>query len=397
MPPSTDCFSASQLLMPALQARRLRLALVVQVCIAQGKDLVGGGARHQVHEDREVARLRQSSLSASTAPMLWWYAASKREHHMLECPGKSSSEEKPPLAADPVEDAARATSRDMKNSRWWAALLAAGPSLNRSGAGSIKTLSTAAATKRELGRNARDGPLVRHGPDKARKICPGIFRVVRCAWNQAGNPLTRHAEPAAFQVAEFRGICPVATCEPRDHRTSHTRRRPLTPPCLPAGGQQFCGPQSRQAGAVALQRLPRVARSGCWQRAQMRPEALSTNGCPRLQMVGSASNGRDQGRSRSRCLSVARPCPGNQVESMSMLSRGATARNPIRHARDGRNGCGPRFADVRRSAVFQNYQLAGCIGQVVPSPIIGRDDASQHRHRSGARTPEIVSIRATET
>ena len=32
--------------------------------------------------------------------------------------------------------------------------------MNRSGAGSIKTLSTAAATKRELGRNARDGPLV---------------------------------------------------------------------------------------------------------------------------------------------------------------------------------------------------------------------------------------------
>ena len=41
-----SCFSASQLLMPALQ------------------ELVGGGTRQRVHEDREVARLRQSSLAA---------------------------------------------------------------------------------------------------------------------------------------------------------------------------------------------------------------------------------------------------------------------------------------------------------------------------------------------
>ena len=60
---STDLL-LSQLLMPALQARRLCHALVLQVRVAHGEELVGGGTRHRVHEDREVARLRQSSLAA---------------------------------------------------------------------------------------------------------------------------------------------------------------------------------------------------------------------------------------------------------------------------------------------------------------------------------------------
>ena len=49
--------------MPALQARRLRRTLVLQVRIAQGEELVGGRTRNRFHEDRE-ARLRQSSLAA---------------------------------------------------------------------------------------------------------------------------------------------------------------------------------------------------------------------------------------------------------------------------------------------------------------------------------------------
>ena len=53
--------------MPApLQARRWCHALVLQVRIAQGEELVSGGTRHRVHEDREVARLRQSSCAAVT-------------------------------------------------------------------------------------------------------------------------------------------------------------------------------------------------------------------------------------------------------------------------------------------------------------------------------------------
>ena len=46
--------------------------------------------------------------------MLWWYAASRSGHHLLDCLGKSSSEEKPSLAEDPAGDATRATTRDMK-------------------------------------------------------------------------------------------------------------------------------------------------------------------------------------------------------------------------------------------------------------------------------------------
>ena len=93
--PKGNLPQSNQLLKPALQARRLCHALVLQVRIAQGEELVGG-TRHQVHEDHEVARLRQSSLAA---------VAPARQHRAdavvvrlqkgapLECPGNSSSEE----------------------------------------------------------------------------------------------------------------------------------------------------------------------------------------------------------------------------------------------------------------------------------------------------------------
>ena len=204
-------------------------------------------------------------LSASIVPMLWWYAASRRGHHMFECPGNSSSGEASSSAADPAVETARANSRDMANSRS-TAMLTGRPSLG---------WSTANSSEHHAALLQQNGP-----GQKTREMgswCDMVqtrharFPQEQCAWNQAGNPTTRRAEPAAFQVAEFRGICPVATCEPRAHRTSHTRRRSLTPPCLPAGGQQFCGPQSRPAGAVASRtrapaapgHLPRVARSGC--------------------------------------------------------------------------------------------------------------------------------------
>ena len=50
--------------MPALQACCLRRAFVLQVHVARCEELVGGRPRHRVHEEREVARLRQSSLAA---------------------------------------------------------------------------------------------------------------------------------------------------------------------------------------------------------------------------------------------------------------------------------------------------------------------------------------------
>ena len=186
------------------------------------------------------------------------------------------------------------------------------------------------------------------------------FPQEQCAWNQAGNPTTRRAEPAAFQVAEFRGICPVATCEPRDHRTSHTRRRSLTPPCLPAGGQQFCGPQSRPAVAPrrALARKPRLVTC----RVSRALDADSARKCAlrrclqtcalvsRWSEAQVTTGARVAHARRSRTSTPRQPGRVN----VQTLSRGANARNPVRHARDGRHGCEPRFADVRRGAVFQN-------------------------------------------
>ena len=109
--------------MPALQARRLRHALVLQVRIAQGEELVGGGTRHRVHEDREVARLRQSSLAAVARAQCQHRADAvvvrclQKEPRTLECPGHSSSEEASSSAADPAVETTRANSRDMASSR----------------------------------------------------------------------------------------------------------------------------------------------------------------------------------------------------------------------------------------------------------------------------------------
>ena len=66
------------------------------------------------HVCDSAALLSWHVLIAKNAPMLWWYAASKSGHHMLDCPGSSSSEEKPSLAEDPAGDATRATTRDME-------------------------------------------------------------------------------------------------------------------------------------------------------------------------------------------------------------------------------------------------------------------------------------------
>ena len=89
----------------------------------------------------------------------------------------------------------------------------------------------------------------------------------------------------------------------------------------PAGDQQFCGPQSRQAGIVALRRalwrLPTTCRalgagraSRCALRRSGQTCASSLDGRERWQRQG-------QGRARSRLLAVARPRPGIQIGSMS--------------------------------------------------------------------------------
>ena len=68
----------------------------------------------QWHDCDRAALLLCHMLIAENAPMLWWHAASWSGHHMLDRPDNSSSEEKPSLAEDPVGDATRATTRDMK-------------------------------------------------------------------------------------------------------------------------------------------------------------------------------------------------------------------------------------------------------------------------------------------
>ena len=62
------------------------------------------------HDCDKAALLLWHMLTANNVPMLRWYAASKREYHMLECPGRSSSEDASP-AAEPAVDTTRAVAR----------------------------------------------------------------------------------------------------------------------------------------------------------------------------------------------------------------------------------------------------------------------------------------------
>ena len=81
---------------------------------------------------------------------------------MLECPGSSSSEESASLAADPAVDSTRAAARDMINSTLEHSDADGKAELGLARRRLVKTSRSAAATKRELGRNARNEPLVRH-------------------------------------------------------------------------------------------------------------------------------------------------------------------------------------------------------------------------------------------
>ena len=202
--------------MPALSACCLRRAFVLPVHVAQREELIGGRPRHRVHEEREVARLRQSSLAAVARVHRQERADDvvvrclQEGAHMLECPGSSSSEEPASLAADPAEDSTSAAARDTISSR-----------LERSDADGkaerglvrrrlVTTSRGAAATKKELGRYARNGPLERHGPDSARKTSPGILSGRASAWSLAGNPAnptTRRAGPAVSQESEHQISC----------------------------------------------------------------------------------------------------------------------------------------------------------------------------------------------
>ena len=94
---------------------------------------------------------------------------------MLECPSNSSSGEASSSAADPAVETARANSRDMSSTRLEHSDADGKVELGLVTRKLVRTSRSTAATKGSWAENARDGPLVRHGPDKARKICPGVL------------------------------------------------------------------------------------------------------------------------------------------------------------------------------------------------------------------------------
>ena len=152
--------------MPALQARYQRRALVLHVHVAQGEELVGGRTRHWVHENREVARLRQSSLAAVARV----HRQQRADAVVVRCLQEGEPhvgvpwqvlEEAPSLAADTAEDATRGTSRAMKLPQ---------------ARGEHCCCATGSWAEK-----ARIGPLVQHGAGWARKTSPGILssRAVR--------------------------------------------------------------------------------------------------------------------------------------------------------------------------------------------------------------------------
>ena len=123
---------------------------------------VGGRPRHW--EEHEVARLRQSSLAAVARVHRQERADAVVVRCTLECPRSSSSEESASQAADPV-DCTRAAARDIISSRLEHSDADGKAELGQVRRRLVETSRSAAATKRELGRIARNGPLVRHGPD----------------------------------------------------------------------------------------------------------------------------------------------------------------------------------------------------------------------------------------
>ena len=83
---------------------------------------------------------------------------------MLECPGKSSLEDTSSLAEDPAVTSTRAAARDIISSRLEHSDADGKAELALVKRRLVHTSRSAAATKRELGINARNGPVVRHGP-----------------------------------------------------------------------------------------------------------------------------------------------------------------------------------------------------------------------------------------
>ena len=155
------------------------VAFVLQMHVTQREELVGGRPRHQVHEEREVARLRQSSLAA---------VAHVHRQERADAVGVRCLQEEAPHVGVPGSSSSEESRLEHSDADGKAELELVRRRL-------AKTSRSAAATKRELRRNARNGPLMRHGPDWARRTSPGILsrRAVRLKPGRKPNRTSRRA------------------------------------------------------------------------------------------------------------------------------------------------------------------------------------------------------------
>ena len=178
-----------QLLTPALQACCLRRAFVFQVHVAHREELVGGRPRHRVHEEREVARLRQSSHAA----VAHVHRQERADAVVVRC-----LQEEAPHVGVPWHFVVRGDrfaggrlrlnsccSTRRNRSSWSTPSLTESPGLGRFGASSIKTLSSVAATKRKLGETSKKlGPWCDMDQTRHAKLpqerSPDVRRVWRC-------------------------------------------------------------------------------------------------------------------------------------------------------------------------------------------------------------------------
>ena len=153
---------------------------------------------------------------------------------MGECPGLSSSEDAPSPAAEPAAETASANSRDMASSRLEHIDGDGKVELGLVDRTLVRTSRSTAAAEGSCTENARERPWCDVVQTRHARFPQECCRVLQCAWNQARNPTTRHAEPAAFQVAEYRGVCPVVdlrtTRPPYEPHTTQSTDTTL-PPC----------------------------------------------------------------------------------------------------------------------------------------------------------------------
>ena len=258
----------------------------------------------------------------------------------MDCPGTSSSVEIASLADDCAVDSTRAAARDHDRPSWSTATLTERSSLGKFGASSIMTISSAAATRSELGQSGKKWS---PGATCTRQGTQDFPRNTIQTCSALGTRQETQQHVVQSQLSpKSQGTRAVAEQRSSTRPLPPSRKSTILRPAEPSSRSHHAAP--RALAPEVPGHLPRVVRSGCWQSVQTRPEALSTNVCPR------------------RCMG------------------GTGARSPVSHACDGQVCRVPRRPDAWRGPVLQNESR---ISQVVPQP-------SQHRFRNFAHG-EVVA------